>query len=134
MKSQKKTKKRKSSLPVLLAACLLAAVTLTAEEKSAAKRQAILAGSVHDQQSGLALPGVRIEIRRQGEKKPRWRAVTDVRGDFAVRVPVGKATYVIATASKHQKNQELAVDVVSHERVEVLFLLKPAAADAGGKP
>ncbi len=134
MKSQKKTKKRKSSLPLLLAACLLAAFTLTAAEKPAPKRQAILAGSVHDQPSGLALPGIRIEIRRQGEKKSRWHAVTDVRGDFAVRVPAGKATYVIATASKEHTNQEIAVEVVSHERVDVLFLLKPATAAGGGKP
>jgi len=133
MKSRKKTKKRKSSPSVLLAACLLAAFTLTAEEKPAAKGQAILAGSVHDQPSGLAIPGIRIEIRRQGEKKPRWRAVTDVRGDFAVRVPAGQASYVIATASKEHVNQEIAVEVVSHERVEVLFLLKPVVAP-GGKP
>lgn len=92
----------------------------------------MLAGSVHNE-AGFSLPGVRIEVRRQGEKKVRWEAVSDVRGEFAVRVPAGPASYVIATASKKHENQKQTVEVLGHERVELIFRLPPRAENRPGE-
>lgn len=117
----------------LVVVCLCISVPLRAAEKSKPKPQAILAGSVFDQ-AGFALPGIRIEITRQGEKKPRWKVVSDARGEFAVRVPAGPATYVIATASKKHQNQEQTIEIVAHERRAVLFRLGARGDAERGKP
>lgn len=38
--------------------------------------------------------GVKIKIRRANEKKTRWEPYSDHNGEFAQRVPAGKADYV----------------------------------------
>ena len=38
--------------------------------------------------------GVKVKIRRQDEKKTRWEVYSDHNGEFAQRVPAGKADYV----------------------------------------
>ncbi|MFQ5925921.1 MAG: carboxypeptidase-like regulatory domain-containing protein [Terriglobia bacterium] len=133
MKNLKKTKKANPSAVFWLALVALSftlGLAAHAKEKSPKRPRAILAGSVHDE-IGFALPGIRIEIRRQGEKKAKWKAVSDARGEFAVRVPAGPATYIVATASKKHRNQQKTVKIVSHERAAVLFRLSPRQ---GGKP
>lgn len=120
--------------PVLLVIALTLGPAAQAKEKLKKPQQAILAGGIYDE-AGFALAGIRIEVRRPGEKKAKWEAMSDARGEFAVRVPAGRATYVVATASKKHLNQEQTVEIVSHERAEVLFRLRPrAGAEAGGKP
>lgn len=38
--------------------------------------------------------GVMVKIRRENEKKARWQVYSDHHGEFAVRVPAGKADYI----------------------------------------
>jgi hypothetical protein len=40
---------------------------------------------------GFALPGARVRVRRADEKKPKWEATSDRRGEFAVRVPEARS-------------------------------------------
>jgi hypothetical protein len=40
--------------------------------------------------------GVHVQLRRAGEKKFRWEAYSDHRGELAFRVPPGKADYELA--------------------------------------
>src|SRR5271154_1379112 len=47
----------------------------------------------------LSLPGAQLRIRRADEKKFRWTAYTNSRGEFAIRVPPG-ADYEIIVQSK----------------------------------
>lgn len=52
----------------------------------------------------MAFPGVVVRIRRKDEKKFRWEAATNSRGEFAVRVPDGY-DYSIVLRSKHYQDE-----------------------------
>src|SRR5262249_9334673 len=41
------------------------------------------------------LYGVKVNIRREGKKHPSWDLVSDQRGEFALRVPLEAADYVV---------------------------------------
>ena len=45
------------------------------------------------------MPGAQLRIRRAEEKKFRWNAYTNSRGEFAIRVPPG-ADYEVVVQSK----------------------------------
>jgi len=47
---------------------------------------------------GLSFPGAEIRIRRVSEKKFHWKAYTNSRGEFAVRVKQGGEYEVLAVA------------------------------------
>jgi hypothetical protein len=76
--------------------------------------------------------GVKVKIRREDEKKARWEVYSDHHGEFAQRVPVGKADYVIWADLKGFKTQdgarlegqEVAVHVEYDERVDTGLHLK----------
>jgi hypothetical protein len=54
-------------------------------------------GTVFTEQ-GLSFPGVELKIRRTDEKKFRWDAYTNSRGEFAVRVPQGTEYEIVVRA------------------------------------
>ena len=73
------------------------------------------------------LYAVKIRIRRQGEKKARWELYSDHRGEFAQRVPAGKADYLIQADLKRYRSddgkelrqaEEIKVHVENDERVD----------------
>lgn len=70
-------------------------------------------------QEGLSLPGAELRIRRASEKKPKWEAVTNSRGDFAVRVKMG-SDYEVAVRAKGFKDQSVSVDAKTGERFKDL--------------
>jgi len=47
--------------------------------------------------------GVHVQLRRAGEKKFRWQAYSDHRGELAFRVPPGRADYELAADPKSLK-------------------------------
>ncbi|MGH9805297.1 MAG: carboxypeptidase-like regulatory domain-containing protein [Candidatus Acidiferrales bacterium] len=102
------------------------ALPLQGGEKDKGKSYALLSGSVHSAE-GFALAGVPVSVRRDDDRKPRWRAVSDTRGEFALRLPSEAATYEVATESKEHKNQTKTVKVAGtdKETVVVLFRLSP---------
>lgn len=77
--------------------------------------------------------GVRVKIRRQEDKKARWELYSNHSGEFAQRVPAGKADYVITADLKGFKPQngpplhagdEVQVHVEYDERVDIGLHLK----------
>ena len=77
--------------------------------------------------------GVKVKIRRQDDKKARWELISDHSGEFAQRVPAGKADYIITADLKGFKAQngvhlQLPEDVHVHvefdERVDTGVHLK----------
>ncbi len=67
------------------------------------------------------LYGVRVKLRRASEKKFRWGAVSDHRGEFAIRLPAAKADYVLVPDVKRAKDKvpETRIHVESDERVDI---------------
>jgi hypothetical protein len=72
--------------------------------------------------------GITVKIRRVPDKKPKWQVYSDHSGEFAQRVPAGKADYVVWADLKGVKTKEgqplhLAEQVPVHveydERVDI---------------
>ena len=72
--------------------------------------------------------GITVKIRRVPDKKPKWQVYSDHSGEFAQRVPAGKADYVVWADLKGVKTKEgqplhLAEHVPVHveydERVDI---------------
>jgi Carboxypeptidase regulatory-like domain len=78
----------------------------------------LVRGTVFTEQ-GLALPGAELRIRRSAEKKSRWQALSNSRGDFAVRVKMG-ADYEVLVRAKGYQDLALPVDAKTGERFKDL--------------
>ena len=72
--------------------------------------------------------GVTVKIRRARDKKPKWVLTSDHAGEFAQRVPAGKAEYEVWADLKGVKTrsgerlylaQKVAVHVEYDERVDI---------------
>jgi hypothetical protein len=80
--------------------------------------------------NALAFPGVHLRVRRTAEKKFRWDAYTNSRGEFAIRVPQG-AEYEMVIVAKGFTEQSKVVSAESGiSEDNVVFQMQPAA---GGK-
>jgi hypothetical protein len=75
----------------------------------------LIHGTVFNER-GLAVPGVKLRIRRADQKKARWETHSNSRGEFAVRVPKGP-DYEIAAESKGFAKQSQAINGQSEESV-----------------
>jgi hypothetical protein len=64
---------------------------------------ALIFGTVWDP-DGHPLYGVKVKIRRSDEKKTRWEQYSNHIGEFAQRVPVDKADYVVWADTKGYKS------------------------------
>jgi hypothetical protein len=74
------------------------------------------------------LYGVKVKIRRAQDKKPKWELYSNHTGEFAQRVPAGKADYVVWADLKDFKSvdgkplrlvREIPVHVENDERVDI---------------
>ena len=86
-------------------------------------------GTVFTQQ-GLVLPGAEVRVRRAGERKTRWEARSDRRGEFAVRVPRG-AEYGLSVRAAGYQEQTQKIDAKTGNRADLVLRLSPAP---GRKP
>jgi hypothetical protein len=74
--------------------------------------------------------GVKIKIRREGEKKARWEQFSDHSGEFAQRVPAGKQDYVVwadgykSPTGHPLQAEEVKVHVDGDERADTGLHLK----------
>jgi hypothetical protein len=81
-----------------------------------------------------AVYGVKVNIRRVPDKKPKWEVYSNHTGEFAQRVPAGKADYVVSADLKGVKTtdgqplhlaEEAPVHVEYDERIDIgLHLIK----------
>jgi hypothetical protein len=72
--------------------------------------------------------GITVKIRRVPDKKPKWELYSDHAGEFAQRVPAGKADYLVWADLKGVKTkdgqslhlaEEVPVHVEYDERVDI---------------
>ena len=80
-------------LALIVFAALLQPSAL-ADKKKPEKSYGLIFGTAYGPDD-RPLYGVKITIRRLGKKHSRWELVSDHRGEFAQRVPPGRADYVI---------------------------------------
>ena len=82
-----------------------------AAEKKSEKPYALIFGTVWSPDNH-PLYGVTVKIRRADDKKARWELYSDHNGEFAQRVPAGKADYVVwadLKGYKYNNNKQLQV-------------------------
>lgn len=89
----------------------------------------LIRGSVFTDKA-LSFPGVKLRLRRAGEKKFRWEDYTNSRGEFAMRVPQG-SEYEMVVHAKGFADQTKVVDAKNGRADNnLVFRMQPAA---GGK-
>jgi hypothetical protein len=111
---------------LLLASIHVAALAPQDPQKkpSGLAQSCLLYGNVFTS-SGSLLPDADIHVRRATDKKPKWEAASDRRGEFAVRVPPG-ADYVIEVRAKGFVTQTKTVTAQAYDRVDLIFHMDPA--------
>lgn len=101
-------------------------------ETRAEKPYALIFGTVWGPDN-RPLYAVRVKLRREGDKKPKWEQYSDHRGEFAFRVPAGKATYYVypdlkgykpPDGSKLQAGEDVKVEIENDERSDIGLHLK----------
>ena len=79
------------------------------------------------------LYGVKVKIRRANKKKAQWELYSDHNGEFAQRLPAGKADYLVwadlkgykfPNGKQLQPGEEVKVHVEGDERVDIGLHLK----------
>lgn len=110
----------------LAIALMLAAVCLplAADSKQHEREPyALLFGTLYGPDDRPAY-GVKIKIRRADQKKAKWELLSNHQGEFAQRVPAGKADYVITVDVKGNPKPELTVHVDNDERKDFVLHMK----------
>lgn len=104
-----------------------AATPATARDSAKEKPYALIFGTVWGPEN-QALYGVKVKIRRADQKKAHWELFSDHRGEFAQRLPAGKADYVVwaeskdyklASGKKLQPGTEVTVHIENDERADI---------------
>jgi hypothetical protein len=72
---------------------------------------------------GFALPGARIRVRRSEEKKFRWEATSDHRGELAFRVPQN-AEYEMTIEARGFKTQTHKIDARDDNRADLTIRME----------
>jgi hypothetical protein len=117
---------------LVLCVCLGSAAAAPPPQDRAEKAYALIFGTVWGPDN-RPLYAVKVKLRREGDKKPKWEQYSDHRGEFAFRVPAGKATYYaspdlkgykLPDGSKLQAGEEVKVDIENDERSDIGLHLK----------
>jgi hypothetical protein len=99
-----------------------------AQEKRKRLPEVLITGTVFTEK-GFSLAGATIRVSRAGERKARWEAASDRRGEFGVRVPQG-TEYEVRVKAKGYEEQTQKVDGKSSAYENLVFRMAPAT---GGK-
>jgi hypothetical protein len=111
----------------LFLATLLAVPRAAARDSGKEKPYALIFGTVWGPDNQV-LYGVKVKIRRSDQKKAHWELYSDHRGEFAQRVPAGKADYVVWADTKDYKlssgkrlrpGAEVTVHIENDERSDI---------------
>jgi hypothetical protein len=122
------------SRPLLLAYASLFLIInplLQGRDRPKPKDYALIFGTVWGPDD-RPLHGVKVNIRRAGQKKPQWEVYSNSRGEFEQHVPVGRQDYIIwadprsynAHDGKHLQRAEVTVRIQSNERADTGLHLK----------
>jgi hypothetical protein len=120
---------------------VLAALALPAyadkKEKQTPEAFAVIAGTAF-RPPGFALPGAKVKVAPEspaagGIKLKAIEAVTDIRGEFAVRVPVVPMKWTVYVQGSGYVAQSKSVVIDGEQRVDLSFQLEPASEKPKGE-
>ena len=104
----------------------------THQSQAPAKDYALIYGTVWSADDRPAV-GIPITIRRSSDTKPKWKLVSDRRGEFAQRVPTGQDEYIIQADIKVPKGEskpQITVKIDNNEREDVSLHLKSVVSSS----
>ena len=130
-----KTRPRSTRCLIAVLALPLALVLLSAAPKKNKRNSAplgVIGGTVF-QSNGFLLRGASVTAVNQADPKLKGQAVTDRRGEFAIRVPAVESSYVVTAKAKGFKTEQKTTDVYEGQKSTVTFLLSPADRNRIGK-
>lgn len=89
---------------------------------------ALLVGSCFNN-DGFSLPGtsIRVEMQMNQEKQgkvEKWQTVSDARGEFALRLPAGRHSFLIKASREGFVPLEATVSFVQDERQDIILKFK----------
>jgi len=113
---------------------LILATSAAAKKKDSAAAEpfAIIAGTTY-RPPGRSLAGARVRVRQEQSgdaerhKLKPIEAVTDSRGEFAIRVPAVRSKWTVDVSAKGHLTQSKSVTIEGEQRLELSFLLEPEA-------
>lgn len=114
------------SVFALAAACAVSSAAQDSPKAAALAQSCLLYGNVFTA-SGSLLPDADVHVRRATDKKPKWSASSDRRGEFAVRVPP-EGAYVIEVKAKGYVTQTKTVTAQAYSRLDLVFHMDPSPA------
>ncbi len=100
-----------------------------AEKHAANSAYVLVAGTVF-RDPGFALPGAEVAVSTvlppdSHQKAKKWKAISDNRGEFALRLPPGSVQYTVSVTCKGFGSDRKTVSVEGQDRVDVTFVLQP---------
>jgi hypothetical protein len=100
------------------------------KSKNAVAPFALIAGTVY-RPPGFALPGVEVAVTPEqsevdGTKLKKTQAVTDARGEWAIRVPPVPAKWRVNVKIDGYRPEQRSVSVEGEQRVDLSITLEPA--------
>jgi hypothetical protein len=117
-----------SLVTILLLPAFEVSVGAAADQQSKPKKQyALIVGTVWGPDD-RPVYGVKVKIRRAQDKKAKWELYSDHHGEFAQRLPPGKADYLVTADLKDFKPndgkplhlvQEATVHIDRDERIDI---------------
>jgi len=98
-----------------MAALLLCLPAATANSQSTKKppQYALLLITVYGSDA-RPLYGAEVKIRRAGEKKVRWEGPSNHSGEFAQRIPLGPADYIVWVHLRDKKEDAASQEAAEH--------------------
>jgi Carboxypeptidase regulatory-like domain len=119
-------------LGLLLLAVLSPAIPASGRQLDPRKPYALIFGTVWGPDD-RPVYGVKVRIRRADQKKAKWELYSNHNGEFAQRLPAGKADYVVRADIKGLKSwngkklepgPEVTVHIEADERADIGLHLK----------
>jgi len=127
MNPKRRKRKRIGARALFLAVSVFA--ILAGASQKAPDAYAVVAGTVF-RNTGFSLRGAEVTLQATtlppGVRKFKaLKLISDGRGEFAFRVPAGKAVYTITVKADGYQTAEKSVTVNADERADVYFELTP---------
>jgi hypothetical protein len=120
------------NLPLILFALILIVPVLSHAREDPRKPYALIFGTVWGP-NNRPVYGVRVKIRRADQKKSKWELYSNHQGEFAQRLPAGKADYIVWADLKGFKSmsgkelspgEQVTVHIEGDERQDIGLHLK----------